>query len=80
MKTFNTFIAEDEGEDSQLELIRKEHAGLKKMPLKDLRAHAARNNRMVDTKELTSKDQAITHILTRKHGRKKCVKALGWEE
>ena len=82
MKTLKHFVTENEtGNEWQLDQIRKEHAGLKEMSLKDLRNHAASLTRIpVDKSGLTSKDQAITHILTHKHGRKKCVKALGWEE
>tara|TARA_R110000868_G_scaffold233346_2_gene487079 strand:- start:227 stop:472 length:246 start_codon:yes stop_codon:yes gene_type:complete len=81
MKSFNDFVTENQTSDEwQLEQIRKEHAGLKKKSLKDLRNHAASVTKIIDTSGLTSKDQAITHILTNKHGRKKCVKALGWEE
>ena len=82
MKTLNVFITEnDAGDQWHLDQIRKEHAGLKKMSLKSLRDHAASLTRIpVDKSGLTSKDQAITHILTHKHGRKKCVKALGWDD
>jgi len=82
MKSLNDFVEEHQtGDEWHLDQIRKEHAGLKKMSLKDLRNHAASLTRIpVDKTGLTSKDQAITHILTHKHGRKKCVKALGWEE
>lgn len=82
MKTLNDFITEnDAGDQWHLDQIRKEHAGLKKMSLKDLKNHAASLTRIpVDKSGLTSKDQAITHILTHKHGRKKCVKALGWDD
>jgi hypothetical protein len=82
MKSLNDFVEEHQtGDEWHLDQIRKEYSGLKKMSLKDLRNHAASLTRIpVDKTGLTSKDQAITHILTYKHGRKKCVKALGWEE
>ena len=82
MKSLNDFVEEHQtGDEWHLDQIRKEYSGLKKMSLKDLRNHAASLTKIpVDKTGLTSKDQAITHILTHKHGRKKCVKALGWEE
>ena len=81
MKSFNDFVTENETSDEwQLDQIRREYAGLAKKSLKDLRTHAASATKIIDTSGLTSKDQAITHILTKKHGRKRCVKALGWEE
>jgi len=82
MKSLNDFVEEHQsGDEWHLDQIRKEYSGLKKMSLKDLRNHAASLTKIpIDKSGLTSKDQAITHILTYKHGRKKCVKALGWEE
>ena len=81
MKTFNDFVTEEGAPDTEgmLDQIKKEHEGLKKMSLKDLKDHAASLHKVYDKSGLTSKDQAITHILTHKHGRKRCANALGWD-
>ena len=59
------------GDSNNIHPIRKEYNDLKKHTIKTLRDMVGRQSKISDTKELRSKDHAISTYLRNKHGDKK---------
>lgn len=66
--------------DAESELIKKEYKNYQTKSLKDLRDIIKNSERIIDVSGFTSKDQAITHILRRRHGNKMIAKAFNLTE